>query len=211
MGIYTSAGGGTVFNAATTDWPRLLSRSRAVERISRNVLDRLSLRSVRIVGPLPTIGGRMLAAEGEPARFHADTAELAGRERLRYEWRIAGATATAAADLSVEVTMPSPPGLVTVAVTVTDAGTPVAFGTRTVLPLTREERLKTELLTELREMVMPGEPSNPLVQPTADPQTRIGLLYGIRLPWLAERGSRIAALARRIEELRRQDADAQHP
>jgi hypothetical protein len=36
-------GGGTVFNAATTDWPRVVAagRSPAVERITRNVLDRL--------------------------------------------------------------------------------------------------------------------------------------------------------------------------
>jgi hypothetical protein len=211
MGVYTSVGGGIVFNAATTDWPRLLSRSGQVERISRNVLERLSLRSVRVVGPLPTLGGRMLGVEGETTRFHADAAELAGRERLRYEWRVAGATATAGGESGVEVTMPSPPGLVTVSVTVTDAGAPVAFGTRTVLPLTREERLKTELLTHLREMVMPGEPSNPLVQPTADPASRIGFLYGIRLPWLAERGPRVAELARRIEELRRRGPDAQRP
>jgi hypothetical protein len=150
----------------------------------------------------------MLAVEGETTRFHVDAAELAGRERLRYEWRVAGVNSTAGGDPAVEVTIPSPSGLVTVSVTVTDGGVPVAFGTRTVLPLTREERLKTELLTHLREMVMPGEPSNPLVQPTADPTSRIGFLYGIRLPWLAERGPRIAELARRIAALRRQGPDA---
>lgn len=42
MGLYSSAG--TVFNAATTDWPRVLAAgtSRVVEQITRNVLDRLS-------------------------------------------------------------------------------------------------------------------------------------------------------------------------
>ena len=41
MGLYTR--GGTVFNAATTDWPRVLTAGTApaVERITRNVLDRL--------------------------------------------------------------------------------------------------------------------------------------------------------------------------
>ena len=211
MGVYTSPGGGIVFNAATTDWPRLLSRSRQVERISRNVLDRLSLRSVRVVGPLPTLGGRMLAVEGETARFHVDAAELAGPERLVYEWRAAGATATTVDGPAVEVTMPSPPGLVTVSAAVTDGGRPLAFGTRTVLPLTADERLEVELLTDLREMVMPGEPANPLVQPTADPASRAAFLYGIRLPWLAERGSRIAELARRIQALRRRGSDASTP
>jgi hypothetical protein len=36
-----SAGGGTVFTAATTDWPKLLSRDASVDQITRNVVDRL--------------------------------------------------------------------------------------------------------------------------------------------------------------------------
>lgn len=40
MGLFTR--GGTVFNGATTDWPRLLSSSRVVQQVTRNVLDRLS-------------------------------------------------------------------------------------------------------------------------------------------------------------------------
>ena len=41
MGLYTN--NGTVFTAATTDWPRVVAagRSPAVEQITRNVLDRL--------------------------------------------------------------------------------------------------------------------------------------------------------------------------
>ncbi len=43
MGIYTSGGGGNVFTAATTDWARgLRGGDQVVERITRNVLDRLS-------------------------------------------------------------------------------------------------------------------------------------------------------------------------
>jgi hypothetical protein len=43
MGIYTRPGGGTVFTAATTDWSHgLRGGDTAVERITRNVLDRLS-------------------------------------------------------------------------------------------------------------------------------------------------------------------------
>jgi hypothetical protein len=42
MGTYTD--NGTVFTAATTDWARVLAggSSPAVERITRNVIDRLS-------------------------------------------------------------------------------------------------------------------------------------------------------------------------
>jgi hypothetical protein len=46
MGVHTgeaTTGSGTVFNAATTDWARLLGeRHPVVERITANVLDRLS-------------------------------------------------------------------------------------------------------------------------------------------------------------------------
>lgn len=203
MGVYTSDGGGIVFNGATTDWPCLLARSRHVDRITRNVLDRLALRAVRVVGPLPALGGRMLAAEGEVARFHVDGAELPGRERLACEWRVAGAEAVGEAGPTVAVRMPSPPGLVTLSATLRDGARAVGFGTTTLVPLTQEEHLKTELLTLLREMVMPGEPSNPLVQPTADPSTRTWMLYSIRLPWLEERAARLAAVAHRLQELRR--------
>jgi hypothetical protein len=42
MGTFSVAGGGTVFNAATIDWVKLLGRSAPVAQITRNVLDRLS-------------------------------------------------------------------------------------------------------------------------------------------------------------------------
>jgi hypothetical protein len=45
MGIHTRPGGGTVFTAATTNWSHgLRGRDPVVERITRNVLDRLSAR-----------------------------------------------------------------------------------------------------------------------------------------------------------------------
>jgi hypothetical protein len=42
LGLYTADGSGTVFTAATTDWPRVLAAgSPAVDRLTRNVLDHL--------------------------------------------------------------------------------------------------------------------------------------------------------------------------
>lgn len=206
MGVYTSDGGGIVFNGATTDWPCLVGRNRQVDRITRNVLDRLRLRAARVVGPLPTLGGRMLAAEGEPVRFHVDVAELPDPEGLRYRWSMVGATAATVDQPRLLATMPSPPAPVTVSVSVTRGTHPVAFGTLTFVPLSREEFLKTEIMTLLREMVMPGEPSNPLVHPTSDPFERIWLLYSagsIRLPWLQERALRLADVVARLRSLGR--------
>ncbi|HEY6881837.1 MAG TPA: N,N-dimethylformamidase beta subunit family domain-containing protein, partial [Polyangiales bacterium] len=42
MGVFSVAGGGTVFNAATTDWAKLLDRDEAVAQITHNVVRRLS-------------------------------------------------------------------------------------------------------------------------------------------------------------------------
>ncbi len=206
MGVYTSSSGGIVFNAATTDWACLVGRNRHVDRLTRNVLDRLRLQAVRVVGPLPVRGGRMVAVEGEAATFHVDAAGLPEREGLHYEWVVAGATATPGDQPTLSATMPSPPSPVTVSVEVTEGSRAVAFGTLTLVPLSREEALKTEILTLLREMVMPGEPSNPLVHPTVDPLERIWLLYSVgsvRLPWLQERASRLVEVVAKLRALGR--------
>ncbi|HET9932386.1 MAG TPA: N,N-dimethylformamidase beta subunit family domain-containing protein, partial [Polyangiaceae bacterium] len=42
MGAFSVDGGGEVFNAATTDWVKLLDRDPAVTRITRNVLNRFA-------------------------------------------------------------------------------------------------------------------------------------------------------------------------
>ena len=106
--------------------------------------------------------------------------------------------------------MPPEPMPVTVTVTVTDADRPVAFGTLTFVPLSEEEALKTDALALLREMVMPGEPSNPLVHPTAEPASRTWMLYStgsVRLPWLEDRAARLAEVVRRLRARGRERPD----
>src|SRR4029453_1146073 len=88
MGVYTSDRGGIVFNGATTDWPCLVGRNAEVEQITRNVLDRLRLRAVPVLGPLPVRHGRMLAVAGEPAHFHVDTAGLPSGADRRCVWQV---------------------------------------------------------------------------------------------------------------------------
>jgi hypothetical protein len=209
MGCYASERGGIVFNGATTDWPCLVGRNAEVDRITRNVLDRLRLRAVPVVGPLPTLHGRMLAVAGEVAQFHVDTAELPPGDGRRYVWRVAigagdrevGGESTSDDGLVFRTPMPSEPAPVTVTVTVADGGRPVAFGALTFVPLSKEEALKTDALALLREMVMPGEPSNPLVHPTAEPARRTWMLYStgsVRLPWLEERAARLVEVVRRL-------------
>jgi hypothetical protein len=71
------------------------------------------------------------------------------------------------------------------------AGAAIGFGTVTFLPLTPRESLQVEVTTLLREMVMPSEPSSPLVVPSDDPLARIGDVIAVRLPWLRDRARRL--------------------
>ncbi len=191
MGIFTTPRGGIVFQGATTDWPMLVPRNAQVERITHNVLKRLRLRSVPVLGPLPTRGGRMLAAQGETVALHADTAHL-GRGDLTCTWEVAGATIVAADGPALTLAVGATGAPVSAWVTVSDAtGAAVGFGTHTFLPLTPRESLALEVTTLLREMVMPSEPSSPLVVPSDDPLDRIGDVIAVRLPWLNERARRL--------------------
>jgi hypothetical protein len=100
--------------------------------------------------------------------------------------------------------MPRGPSSVTVTVTVVDDDRPVAFGTLTFVPLSEEAALKAEATAMLREMVMPGEPSNPLVHPTAEPSSRTWMLQsttGVRLPWVEDRARRLAAVIGRLRAM----------
>lgn len=201
MGVFTSPRGGVVFQGATTDWPIVAARNAHVQRITRNVIDRLRLRSVRLVGPLPTRGGRMLVAEGETASFHADTAEL-GETELRYEWHVGGAEKVSEYGSTVRVLIPSHSRPVTVSLIVSVGSEAVAFGTRTFVPLTSIESLQLEACILVREIAMPGEPSNPWVGPTADPLTlaRSGIVIPVHLPRLREHAGRLEQVAVQLME-----------
>jgi hypothetical protein len=155
MGLYTN--GGIVFNAATTSWPRVLSRrDPKVDIITRNVINHLSLRPVRIVGPLPTACGSAVAVEGRTAQFYVDTSAIADSASLSYEWSISAGAGSLLDEPVLEAIMPSPPLWITVTVTVSDSeGHPQGFGTRTFLPLTLTEFL-TLTMTCLSRELMPS-------------------------------------------------------
>jgi hypothetical protein len=207
MGLFTTPRGGIVFQGATTDWPMLVPRNEHVARITANVLDRLRLRSAPVLGPLPTRGGRMLAAAGETATVHADIAHL-GRDVLTCEWSVVGGELTGAEGTVASIAVGSNGEPITATVTVRDAAKVArAFGTLTFLPLTRREALQVEVTKLLREMVMPSEPSSPLVVPTSDPLHLIGDVIAVRLPWLRDRARR---LERATGELMALDQSAEH-
>ena len=208
MDIFSTPRGGIVFQGATTDWPMLVPRNTHVERITRNVLERLQLRSVAVVGPLPTRGGRMLAAAGETVSLHVDTAQL-GRNGLACEWSVTGGELVDADGAAISIAVAATGEPVTASVIVRDAtGAPRGFGTQTFLPLTRRETLQLEVCILLREMVMPSEPSSPFVVPSDDPIDRIGDVIAVRLPWLRERAQRLERATTELMALAEADGRA---
>lgn len=176
MGLYTR--GGIVFTAATTDWTRVLTVNQTVDRITRNVLDRLQSRAVRIVGPLsgealarvavvrdqpPDDEGGSAGADAQesPAgvsattKFQVDTGGLPDQHGLRYRWAVSGGDASAQSppdQPTFEAAMPSTPAPVTVTVKVEDGAGRQAFGTLTLTPLSRQEYRQFQLWSRLREL-----------------------------------------------------------
>ena len=203
MGLYVSPQGGVVFQGATTDWPILVPRNTHVETITRNVIERLRLPSVRVIGPLPHRAGRMLAAVGETVSFHIDTGRLGDLKTLRCDWQVAGAHMLESVGPLLRLQMPQQVGFVTISVTLWRDAEAIGFGSCTLLPLTTEEAMRLDVLINMREMVMAGEPANPLVNPTYDPVDRNWLIFSIRVPWIRERASRMEKAASRLLALAR--------
>ena len=158
MSLYTRRG--TVFSAATVDWPRVLAEGDpVVERITRNVLDRLAARSARVAGPFPARCGRSLAVEGETGTFYVDTRALSPGVSLRYRWAVSAGAPGPLDGPTLSLTMPSPPVPVTVSVII-EAGDqrPAAFGTLTVQPFSRAELAWFEITCEVERLGRTGRP-----------------------------------------------------
>jgi hypothetical protein len=206
MGMYVSPQGGVVFQGATTDWPILVPRNPHVEKITRNVIENLRLPSARVIGPLPHRAGRMLAAAGETVSFHADTGRFGDPQTLRCEWQVVGAHVVESAGPLLRVQIPDQVGFVTISVTLWRDAERIGFGTSSLLPLSTEEAIKLDVLINMREMVMAGEPANPLVYPASDPLDRSWLIFSIRVPWIRERAIRMEKAASRLLALARRSS-----
>ena len=151
MGLYTR--GGIVFTAATTDWTRVLNINTRVDRITRNVLNRLRSRAVRVVGPLSN--DVRIPVVSAATRFQVDAGGLPPQEGLKFKWSISGGDAIAQLPLdqpTFEAVMPSSPTPVTVTVEIENGAGYAAFGTLTFTPLSEEEYLQFQLWTSLRTL-----------------------------------------------------------
>lgn len=153
MGLYTR--NGIVFTAATTDWTRVLNTNPYADRITRNVLNRLKSRAVRIIGPLSSGVRISVVPCGATAKFQVDATGLPNLEGLKYRWTISGGNSTELPPLdqpAFEAAMPSSPAPVTVTVEVEDGAGYEAFGTLTFTPLSQQEYLQFQLWNRLRDL-----------------------------------------------------------
>lgn len=194
MGLYTSPQGGIVFQGATTDWPIVVGRNKTVEQITVNLLDRLRLRSARVVGPLPARFGRAVAAAGDVTSFHVDAAGRVEKERLQYQWEVAGGHLLASAGARADVRMPDGARPVTVSVTMLEGSEPIAFGSHTVMPLSQEAWLRFEISHLLHEMITPGDPETARMA-LLHPEVLGERLTSVNLPLIQDRCVRLQRAA----------------
>lgn len=194
-GTYTTPNGGVVFQAATTDWPLVAIGDPIVERITKNVLDCLSHRSVPILGPYPLIAGTPRAVAGAEATFAVGVGRLSPRKwsSLSYRWRIGGDVIESASP-TIVVRVPAEPCILSVAVEVMSGDDVIAFGALTTATMTRDEATRVQIVQLLREIAAPGDPSGALVQPTRDPLEAALEINRINMPWIGARAARLAQL-----------------
>jgi hypothetical protein len=152
MGIYTN--NGIVFNAATTDWARVLSSGNAhVTQITKNVLDKLSSFSLKIIGPSTKVCGKGIAVQGGKAFFHVDTSSYPAGKKLKFHWNVSGAAAASLNTQSIEVTFPNSNAPVHISVSVDDGTNCPGFGMITIHAVTQQTYDLMQLICKLMHMV----------------------------------------------------------
>lgn len=190
--MVTMEPGGVVFTAGTTDWARVLANGNpVVERITRNVLDRLSV-------PLR----RLHAPRSAPAAGSVDVWVDAG-PTATVDWRCSRGRVSGDGP-SARVDLPPDAGPVTVSASISEADG-AAFATRTVLVLAAAEAAQVDLLTAVRDLAMqtppdphPAEPPAPGNRELVDERWQ-PLSDGLRRPLTAAEADHVAQLARRVE------------
>jgi hypothetical protein len=203
MGTYTAPSGGMVFQAATTDWALCLGEGSAVAKVTENVLDRLRLPTIAIIGPLPTIGGELHAISRKVSELSADISRLSAEElaATTFHWHVTGVEAEHVGP-AVKVEIPPAAGLVTVSVRAVRQGREVGFGSVTLPVLSEEEGLRLRVVALLRELVMPGDPSMPLVDPRGPLLGLARELNTCNLDWMRARSDALSATLEDLLALR---------
>ena len=206
MGVMTHSSGGITFQAATTDWPMYVDSDATIGQITRNVIERLSLKSVALVGPVPNDedAGLPSAVEGETCVVYADLGGLwdcFGEEGLRFEWSAAGGDVVGISNGPVLRVRPSSEGLLTVSLRVHKGSKEVAFGSKTALVSSRADGLRIAICTTIRNVAMPTDPGACLFAPTQAARERIRDVSPSRLGWLRSRANQLSRLTQELEDV----------
>jgi hypothetical protein len=134
------------------------------------------------------------------ASFHVDLADRRSGEGLEYDWNVGGAQVQALDQGRIDVRMPDQVRPVTVSVTIRDKSGPIAFGTHTVMPLSREAILRFELSHLLHNMITPGDPETARTA-LLDPQVLGERMTSVNLPLIQQRSARLQQVAAELLEL----------
>lgn len=201
LGTYTSPNGGVVFQGATTDWPLAMKSDETLTTITRTVIEKLALGSVRVLGPFPCVNGEPRGVRGEKAQYAVDLGDISLDESaaFAFEWDINGTSVTTESPL-VEFAIADSAAIVTVSVTVTENAVPVRFGSTTFYTVSPETHMLEDIAGMLRDMVMPGDPSQPLVIPTGSPSAVAPSMTQVNLDLF---GDRARSLIERLDDLAR--------
>lgn len=199
MGIYTSDRGGIVFQAATTDWVLNLLENETTATITRNVLDRLQLLSVPLLGPFPTINGRCVAIEGAEVTFHVDASRFGAPRGVRFLWRLPDGTESESTSPALKTRASSPTRPLGISVKVFNRDDRlVGFGSNNVLPLTFDEAARFEIAVLIQELAMPADPASSQFDPLENPGVRPPDVITTGLPWIRSRAYRLIELAEEL-------------
>lgn len=146
--VVTSRPGGTVVSVGTTDWPRVLAAGEPhVATITRNVLGRLSVPSIRMHAPEWASTGCTV-----PVWVPADGAS-------GVEWGSSAGVVSGHGPV-VSLTLPAEPLTVTIWATVLDTEGPVGFATAQLDVLSSADAAQLRLLAAVRALAA-GTPPDP--------------------------------------------------
>lgn len=190
--MVTSEPGGVVFTAGTTDWPRLLAAGNpTVERITRNVLDRLSLPVRRLHAP-------PAAPAGTGIEVWVDADPTATVDWRCSRGRVSGHGPRGHLDLPTEA------GPVTVSALLHQPDAP-GFATRTLVALSAAQAAQLDLLAAVRTLLAqtppdphPAEPPGPGNQALTDERWE-PLSDGLRRQLTAAEAEQVAESAARVQ------------
>jgi hypothetical protein len=204
--IRSAPSGGMVFSTGTTDWPLALSSDPAVGRITSNVIDRLSRRSLVIRGPVGAeedyVADGGAVGAGQKVGWYTDGGQSAVAGLGAVEWVVQGGEVMPDAIGDYLVTCSSDADRwVTVTAAARDGDGVAYFGSRTLRVLPTEEYLRYRIVGALNAMAFPDEQGGALVDQHASQGTLADRVIPVRLGWVRRHARILDQLMTELEAI----------